>query len=90
MLSSLAYESVKEVIQHPITILALSLIWFIPLLLYALYGIFGKTRSSSGSAYSKAPYRYPNFWLILSIWLIIQLGLFALFIFLFPELFKVL
>ena len=79
-INGLTFESVVEVTNNPVFILAVIGVWLIPILLYIFIGAVVSAKSPSGQTLSKKMIYYPNFWIPVFIWFFLQSALFLIFI----------
>lgn len=77
----LTFENASAITQAPPMLIAIIMVWFIPLFFYFLIGFSVKGRSSNGQVMSKPMICYPNFWFGVMIFGLVQAGLFLMLIF---------
>lgn len=77
----LTFESASLVTQSFPMITFLVIAWFLPLAIYLIIGMFVRGKSASGQVRSKPMILYPNFWIAVFIWGVLQAILLILFIF---------
>lgn len=72
----LDYNSVIEVTQHPIIIIALIIIWLFPLAIYVTFGFVMRARTGDGRIIPRTKMiQTKNFWIGFFIWFVFQGGL---------------
>lgn len=81
-ITNLTYESVTSLTLSTPFIVALSLAWFLPLVIYLIIACFVRGKSASGQTLSKRMIFYPNTWIAVAMWLLMG-GLLAILV-LFP------
>lgn len=75
----LNFENVMTTNQDPLMLLIFLIIWGFPLLIYLLVGIGRKARTSNGKVIQGTRMiQTLNFWIVFSIWFIVQATLFIL------------
>jgi len=77
---SLTYESVTQITNNPIFLIATLVVWLLPLIMYLIIGFFAKARSPSGQILSRRMIEYPNFFYAFALWFFLQSALFLLLI----------
>ena len=77
----LTFDNAYAVTSNPMFIIALGLAWFIPLLIYLLWGACASARTSDGRKLSSKVISNANFWIGFIIFGLIQLGLMLMIVF---------
>jgi len=82
-IQDLTFEKIIEVTNEPIMIIAMVIIWLLPIIVYILIASVTHARTSSGQKLETLMIQSPNAWIPVLIWGFLQLALFLIFL-LFP------
>lgn len=75
------FDKAFEVTSSPEFIIAVLIVWAVPLIIYVIWGALSQSRTSSGVVLSSKAISNPNFWVAFLIWAIFQGALMLLLIF---------
>jgi predicted membrane protein len=70
--TKITYEQVIAVSQSPQILIALAVIFFVPLIIYLLIGIFRSAKTSSGRSVGKRMIATASFWIGWGLWFFVQ------------------
>lgn len=73
--STLKFEDALKVTNDPSFILAMLIVWLLPIIIYLIIGACVK---GGGKYYNKRMIEFPNFWYAILVWFFIQGALFLI------------
>jgi len=76
----LTFENVTEITNNPIIIIALTIIWLLPIIIYIFIASLTHARTSSGKKLDTLMIQSANAWIPVILWGFVQLALFILLI----------